>query len=1329
MKCSPNFRQKPGKKPVITFLIVSLLGISVCIAAGVLDYFGPPPPGDPSAFTGPLIDSPFVDIDLAALPPANEGTFENPAGTGSEEDTGLNNSVQLNQLQLTDVPTGGKPSPLFGAQPFTQKMLRFQEFGTWRYDPENLPAPIATFPLPALGPSPAQDPTDIAKSGPNGQEIGDFLMEPGLEPLASEFANEVNENPWAPIIEDFLGRTLDTPPADARPPGRGWAHQRWNEFFPQAYFKTSLAGARVNLGHRDKWQRHHFNVGEWAPDGLYYNVYESSVPGSPVLDGTTNGLGIRFHPSMPVQDHNTLWTFDGTLPPKLLMARVGQPILMRNHNMLPIDPSANRGFGVHTISTHEHNGHSPAESDGYTNAFSFPGQYTDYRWPLQLAGYDTINTDATDPRASFPCSPGETLFVNDSSQEIKTCVDGKIQIRGDWRETMSTHWFHDHMLDYTAQNVYKGNAVMMNYYSGLDRGNEEFDDGVNLRFPSGTALDWGNRDYDVNLVIAEKAWDQEGQLWFNIFNKDGFIGDVMTVNWLYKPYFEVRARSYRFRILNGSVSRYFALALVRERQGNGGEFPGPEGSGVSYDRVPFHMIGNDGNIMEHAVPFDGSMDLDGDGELQDHNGQLPTQSIAERYDIIVDFDANGIQPGDKIYFVNRLEHPNGKVTGDKIPLEDILSEKYLPETRDLDGDNILDDWHGGDPCVGKFFELRVVDYTGNDQSMKPSDYEPGKQKMIPLKLDRDNPDDMAKLADVPHRSFTFGRSNGTDSKPWTIKTDGGTGFSMDPRRVSAAPRLSTGPTLGGTPDSEGTWEVWSIQNGGQGWSHPVHVHFEEGIILRRGGNPPPEWEKWARKDMYRIGPLDDSTASVEMAIQFREFAGSYMEHCHNTQHEDNAMLLRFDIEHPGQLKLIPAPIPTWDGVEYVDSAALPTFRTGDSTGPTGTVNEVTLFESLGNNPDEFTFIANALSGAAPYEYRFWLNDPVTGWKVMQGYSNNNTWPFNTNGLAPGTYFVQVDARSAGSTAEREAFAVLSHVIVSNAVNVLAPNGGEVLNSGGLFNVEWNPASGAVKYRLHYFDADNTPHSVAEVGNVTSYAWTVPTVNVEETGKRFRVTAFDIDGNKLGLDFSDATFSILPDPAVVNVLAPNGGEVLNSGDLFNVEWNPASGAVKYRLHYFDADNTPHSVAEVGNVTSYAWTVPTVNIEETGKRFRVTAFDIDGNKLGLDFSDATFSILPDPAVVNVLAPNGGEVLNSGDLFNVEWNPASGAVKYRLHYFDADNTPHSVAEVGNVTSYAWTVPTVNVEETGKRFRVTAFDGGEAKIGFDFSDVPFTIQPTTVP
>jgi len=492
---------------------------------------------------------------------------------------------------------------------------------------------------------------------------------------------------------------------------------------------------------------------------------------------------------------------------------------------------------------------------------------------------------------------------------------------------MSTHWFHDHMLDFTAQNVYKGNAVMFNYYSALDRGNEAHDDDVNLRLPSGTALPWGNRDYDVNLLLADKAWDETGQLWFNIFNLDGFVGDRLLTNWLYKPYFEVRARRYRFRILNGSVSRYFAIALVKQVAGSGGQFDGPPGSGVSYDRVGFHMVANDGNILEHTVPFDGSMDLDGDGNSAEHKGLLPTIGIAERYDIVVDFASQGVQPGDKLYLVNVLEHQDGQLAGDSVSLQAILDGSYEGQG-----------FSGGDPefdsAVGRFLEFRVVSYSGTDLSMDPHDFEPGGLKMIPLAIDRDDP----QIDDALHRTFRF-RDDSSDETPWVIRTDGGERVGMDPRRLSAAPRLATGPTQAGFDgvgangyDSLGTMEVWLLE-GNDNWSHPVHVHFEEGVILTRDGEPPPEWEEWARKDVYRLGPREDSGQSVEFAIRFREFAGTFMEHCHNTQHEDHAMLLRWDIEHPGQTKLMPAPIPTWDGVEYVDSAALPTFRTGDGTGP------------------------------------------------------------------------------------------------------------------------------------------------------------------------------------------------------------------------------------------------------------------------------------------------------------------------------------------------------------------------------------------------------------
>jgi FtsP/CotA-like multicopper oxidase with cupredoxin domain len=121
------------------------------------------------------------------------------------------------------------------------------------------------------------------------------------------------------------------------------------------------------------------------------------------------------------------------------------------------------------------------------------------------------------------------------------------------------------------------------------------------QLPSGTDKSWGNLDYDINVVVADKAWDQEGQLYFDIFDTDGFLGDAVTVNLAYKPYFEVEARRYRFRILNGSVARFFKLALS--------------------DGSPMILIANDGNLMPHPVTLP----------------QLDEQGIGERYDIVIDF--------------------------------------------------------------------------------------------------------------------------------------------------------------------------------------------------------------------------------------------------------------------------------------------------------------------------------------------------------------------------------------------------------------------------------------------------------------------------------------------------------------------------------------------------------------------------------------------------------------------------------------------------------------------------------------------------------------------
>jgi hypothetical protein len=75
-----------------------------------------------------------------------------------------------------------------------------------------------------------------------------------------------------------------------------------------------------------------------------------------------------------------------------------------------------------------HNGHHGAENDDFTGAFFSPTHFYDYHWPMILAGPDSINVNATDPKAGAPDDSG--------------VID---KVPGDWHETMSTHRFHYQM--------------------------------------------------------------------------------------------------------------------------------------------------------------------------------------------------------------------------------------------------------------------------------------------------------------------------------------------------------------------------------------------------------------------------------------------------------------------------------------------------------------------------------------------------------------------------------------------------------------------------------------------------------------------------------------------------------------------------------------------------------------------------------------------------------------------------------------------------------------------------------------------------------------------
>ena len=158
------------------------------------DIFGPPPAGDPSAFTGPLIGLSFAGELLATFPPPNKGAFVG-GPTGTHIDPGIDNVLPRILQTSANVPTNGKPSPLFGTRPFTQTLLLFEDFGRETLDPA-APAPAKPFPVPTVGPAPEQDPGSVAMSGPANAALEAFLAQPGIAPYPTQYSNTMDLNPW-----------------------------------------------------------------------------------------------------------------------------------------------------------------------------------------------------------------------------------------------------------------------------------------------------------------------------------------------------------------------------------------------------------------------------------------------------------------------------------------------------------------------------------------------------------------------------------------------------------------------------------------------------------------------------------------------------------------------------------------------------------------------------------------------------------------------------------------------------------------------------------------------------------------------------------------------------------------------------------------------------------------------------------------------------------------------------------------------------------------------------------------------------------------------------
>lgn len=455
---------------------------------------------------------------------------------------------------------------------------------------------------------------------------------------------------------------------------------------------------------------------------------------------------ISVHPELPVQ---RLWTFNGFSPGPTYVARYGEPVLVRNFNELPND---NGGFGIQSVSTHLHNAHTPSESDGFPCDFFEQGQFYDQHYPNVLAGFASTHPPS-----------------------------------GDIKESLSTLWYHDHRVDFTAQNVYKGLAGFYLLFNDFDTGNEL----TGFRLPTFP-------DFDVPMLFGDRNFDpQTGLLAFDLANRDGLLGDKFLVNGKIQPFFEVKRRRYRFRWLNGGPSRFYQFYITKSDNTN----------------HPFWVIANDGNLLPNPVLTSNGVRI----------------SVAERMDVIVDFSS--FAAGTKLYINNRLEQCDGAG-----PTDNIVSASQ----------------------GNKMLELRVVSDAVTDNSVDPAT-NPMFYAVPPREPERIT------------RCFRFDRQNGN----WVIN---GKLFTCDNVRFRV---------------KRNTAEIWELE-GGFDWQHPIHIHFEEFQMIERNRNTPTAIER-GRKDVVRLGERDD----VKLFFRFRDFVGRYPLHCHNTIHEDHAMMLRWDIDDVG----------------------------------------------------------------------------------------------------------------------------------------------------------------------------------------------------------------------------------------------------------------------------------------------------------------------------------------------------------------------------------------------------------------------------------------------
>jgi len=265
-------------------------------------------------------------------------------------------------------------------------------------------------------------------------------------------------------------------------------------------------------------------LGVSSPGGRAPRLFGARLPIPEVLTGADLTIRMREAAVSVLPGSRTrMWTYGGSFPGPTIRRPAGETTRVRFVHKL--------GRKAGELTVHLHGGHNRATEDGQ------PGGLT-----------------ALQSRALY-CDLSAGLSASESGNELLIRPGrGRTytyeQMEDGEPERASFQFYHDHRLENTARNIWRGLVGMWIVDDELDS---------SLPLPKGPR--------DIPLLLADRSFDRRNQLTdpFAVARRppdDGVEGRHILVNGAVTPHHPVRAQRYRLRVLNASHFRAYGLHLT-----------------------------------------------------------------------------------------------------------------------------------------------------------------------------------------------------------------------------------------------------------------------------------------------------------------------------------------------------------------------------------------------------------------------------------------------------------------------------------------------------------------------------------------------------------------------------------------------------------------------------------------------------------------------------------------------------------------------------------------------------------------------------------------------